>query len=147
MIVIPIDRSTIRRNPKAGQLKYYEQQNGPIEYHLTVIQDGFEFRWLNGVLSSYIKSKEPNSIKYETVMPTQKLYELGNPVEPEYLFEHIKDVEYECENKKCGKKFKISDLVYNDYDEDFWPTNDCPYCGYEVKYEYEKFNKEMVNAI
>lgn len=160
-MIVKIDRSTIRKNPNAGNTVYY-RNIGPKEYHKQTItfEDGI---WYKRVQIGYSYSEEKivwtlsheESIKQEkrpdhfypdfkesSYQPTEKLYSLSP--EPEYLFKYENTV-ISCEY--CNEEFPTNELM-NDFD-DYSGYNDrvCPKCSAWdcCEIQYEVFDPKSIN--
>lgn len=158
-MLVKIDRSTIRKNPNAGNTVYY-RNIGPAEYYKTTVER-IENQWVktdysgreeNGEIvyninriQSYGCKNNPFDflgVKEWSHQPYERIYSLYP--EPEYLFSYENPL-IKCEY--CEAEFPISELV-NDFC-DYGGYNDrvCPKCSVWdcCEIEYEVFDPKSIN--
>ena len=118
---INIDRTSIKKNPNAGNMSYYRYLGPP-----TVTET-----FVNGILVS--KSIKQNCETLHSLTP-----------EPEYYYSHDKSAVIECD--LCDARFCVKHLEEDWDDEGNCIKNICPVCKGAncCEIEYEKFDKSMV---
>lgn len=106
---IPIDRTTIRENPNAGNTVYYQQ--GPTEYQMNLEL----ISWDN-------KKWKLTAVNKTAKQNINKLYSLTP--EGSHFYDFEKTI-ISCDS--CGKTFSWDQLKAEGCD-DFWSDRICPSC-------------------
>lgn len=127
MIVIKIDKNSIKKNPNAGNTSYI-LPSGPLQRHKEVINT-----------KNYIKIKEDEEwmlvseseeVSVSHSQPQQVIHSLTP--EGKYNFSY-EDTKVRC--KDCDKEFSYK-LLDSSYEYDSFYENICPYCNLPNCCEY-----------
>jgi len=147
MTIIKIDRSTIKKNPNAGNTQTVVYGNAEVSFtirgelpdHLVDGGNVIITEWSKNDCSGFLFNpndigllKKIDGISYKINKNSQLIYHLP---EPEYLFSY-EDTQIPCND--CGNKVSIREIIEDENDDEDVYTI-CPHCKeidtFHFKYE------------
>lgn len=139
-MLIPIDRTTIRRNPRAGSTISYVA--GRATTKEIIVKDKIRSTYLilpkqRVLIHEEFKIEENDSYNKIVEYAVEEIYHAPQP----YFFYEYQDIDLSCE---CGWIGKRHDLVenYSDY-----CSEHCPKCGDAVNYTFETLTDKELEGL